>query len=246
MSTRAPGAPSGATSLAAIARFATDIDPDLRERLGLTSSTPNASTLGRLLACLNGDALDDALGAWLTRHAADPVEEAGDTLVGLAVDDKTVRGSRTDGRAVHLLAAALHTCRTVIAQRQITTKSNESPAFAPLLDRIDLRGPVVTADAMHTQRVHAEHLKRGQAGDVLVPDTAAPGPAPYTTTADRPDNRGHTQARSPTCTPAPPTDNRPRPATVRRDQAYTPLMPHHHHAHDSPKLHNCKENAKPL
>ncbi|AZS89756.1 ISAs1 family transposase [Streptomyces griseoviridis] len=148
----------GATSLAAIARFAVDTDYDLREQLGLTSSTPNASTRGRLLARLNGDTLDDAVGAWLARYATDPVDEPGDTLVGLAVDGKTVRGSRTDGAAVHLLAAALHACQTVIAQRQIAAKSNEIPAFAPLLDRINLSGVVVTADAMHTQRAHAEHV----------------------------------------------------------------------------------------
>ncbi|MDX3763037.1 ISAs1 family transposase [Streptomyces sp. AK02-04a] len=148
----------GATSLAAIARFGADTDYGLREQLGLTSSTPNASTLGRLLARLDGDALDDAVGAWLARYAADPVGEPGDTLVGLAVDGKTVRGSRTDGTAVHLLAAALHACQTVIAQRQIAAKSNEIPAFAPLLDRLDLRGVVVTVDAMHTQRAHAEHV----------------------------------------------------------------------------------------
>ncbi|WP_265568689.1 ISAs1 family transposase [Streptomyces hygroscopicus] len=81
-----------------------------------------------------------------------------DTLVGLAVDGKAVRGSRTDGQAVHLLAAALHACQTVIAQRQVAAKSNEIPAFAPLLNRIDLHGVVVTADAMHTQRTHAEHI----------------------------------------------------------------------------------------
>jgi predicted transposase YbfD/YdcC len=148
----------GATSLAAIARFAADTDCDLRERLGLTAGTPNASTLGRLLARLDGDAMDDAVGAWLARHTADPVDEPGDRLIGLAVDGKTVRGSRTDIGAVNLLAAALHACQTVIAQRQITAKSNEIPAFAPLLARIDLRGVVVTADAMHTQRAHAEHV----------------------------------------------------------------------------------------
>jgi predicted transposase YbfD/YdcC len=69
-----------------------------------------------------------------------------------------VRGSCTDGQAVHLLAAALHACQTVIAQRQVAVKSSEIPTFAPLLDRIDLRGVVVTADAMHTQRAHVEHV----------------------------------------------------------------------------------------
>jgi predicted transposase YbfD/YdcC len=150
--------PRRTTSLAAIVRFAADTDYDLREQLGLTSNTPNASTLGRLLALLNGDALDDAVGAWLARYATDPADEPGDTLVGLAADGKSVRGSRTDGTAVHLLAAALHACQTVIAQQQIAAKSNEIPAFAPLLDRIDLRDVVVTADAMHTQRAHAEHV----------------------------------------------------------------------------------------
>ncbi|MEU9919036.1 hypothetical protein [Streptomyces sp. NPDC051001] len=46
----------------------------------------------------------------------------------------------------------------MIAQRQVAAKSNEIRAFAPLPDRLDLRGVVVTADAMHTQRTHAEHV----------------------------------------------------------------------------------------
>lgn len=41
------------------------------------------------------------MGAWLARRATDPVDEP-DRLTGLAVDGKTVRGSRTDGHAVHL------------------------------------------------------------------------------------------------------------------------------------------------
>lgn len=60
----------GATSLAAIARLAADTDFDLRGQLGLTPSTSKASTLGRLLARLDGDAVDDAVGARLARYAA--------------------------------------------------------------------------------------------------------------------------------------------------------------------------------
>ena len=148
----------GARSLAQIARYAADADPQVRTGLGLARATPNASTLGRLLARIDGDALDDAVGAWLARHAADPVEED-EALVGLAVDGKSVRGSRTDSKtAVHLLAAALHGSQTVIAQRQVAAKSNEIPAMAPLLARFDLRGVVVTADAMHTQRKTAKKI----------------------------------------------------------------------------------------
>ncbi|MGW6753169.1 transposase [Streptomyces sp. NPDC055006] len=89
------------------------------------------------------------------------MDEPGDTLRGLAVDGKAVRGSRTDAdKAVYLLAATLHTLQTVISQRQIAAKSNEIPAFAPLLERIDLRGTVVTADALHTQRAHTHRHRR--------------------------------------------------------------------------------------
>lgn len=47
------------------------------------------------------------MGAWLARLATDPVEKPAPAVTGRAVDGKTVRGSRTDGTAVHLLAAAL-------------------------------------------------------------------------------------------------------------------------------------------
>ncbi|WP_406470067.1 hypothetical protein OH738_29075 [Streptomyces hirsutus] len=42
-------------------------------------------------------------------HSPAVSDEAGDTPVALAVDGETVRGSRTDGAAVHLPAAALET-----------------------------------------------------------------------------------------------------------------------------------------
>ncbi|MFD6185474.1 hypothetical protein [Streptomyces goshikiensis] len=69
----------------------------------------------------------------LARLGGDTVDEPG-RLVRLAVDGKTVRGSRADGRAVHPLAAALHDSQTVIAQRQVAAKSNEISAFVPLLE----------------------------------------------------------------------------------------------------------------
>ncbi|MFC9537804.1 ISAs1 family transposase [Streptomyces sp. NPDC056975] len=159
----------GAKSVTALARFATDNSPELRECLRFTSTTPNTTTLGRLLARLDGNALDDAIGAWLGRYATDPVHEPGDPLRALAVDGKAVRGSRTDtGKAVHLLAVTLHTSQTVISQRQIQAKSNEIPAFAPLLERIDLRGVVVTADALHTQRAHAGRVIAARGHYLLV------------------------------------------------------------------------------
>jgi predicted transposase YbfD/YdcC len=77
----------------------------------------------------------------------------------VAVDGKTLRGARRpDGRPVHLLAATDHTSGTVLAQLDVDTTTNEITRFRPLLADLDLIGVVVTADAMHTQRDHAEFL----------------------------------------------------------------------------------------
>ncbi|WP_425824677.1 transposase family protein [Streptomyces fractus] len=116
----------GASRPAGIARCAADAPADVRTRIGLRP-LPRATTLGRLLSRLDGDVVDDSVGAWLTRHARDPADDAGQ-LAGVAVDTTAVRGSRTGEKAaVRLLAAVLHESQMVISQRQITTKSNEIP-----------------------------------------------------------------------------------------------------------------------
>jgi hypothetical protein len=79
----------------------------------------------------------------------------------VAVDGKSLCGTRhasPSGQAVHLLAAADHQAGAVLAQAEVDGKTNEITRFAPLLEPLDLAGAVVTADAMHTQREHAEFL----------------------------------------------------------------------------------------
>jgi len=59
---------------------------------------------------------------------------------------------------VHLLAALDQRAGAVLAQASVDGKTNEITAFAPLLEPLDLAGCVITADAMHTQRGHAEFV----------------------------------------------------------------------------------------
>jgi predicted transposase YbfD/YdcC len=158
---------SGATSLAKITRFIAGYDPDLRTQLGLPATTRlAASTLGRLLARLDGDAFDAATCAYLsaitTGHPPETTTQtiiaARTSLLGLAVDGKTLRGSRTGDSVTHLLAAVRHDAQAVLAQRQVDAKSNEIPAFTPLLSGLDLSTMVITADALHTQAEHARQI----------------------------------------------------------------------------------------
>lgn len=76
----------------------------------------------------------------------------------IAVDGKAGCGSRTKtATAIQLLAAMDHH-GVVLAQRQVASKSNEIPSFAPLLGGLDLQKAVVTADALHTQHDHGTYL----------------------------------------------------------------------------------------
>ena len=55
-----------------------------------------------------------------------------------------------------------HVTRAVLAQRDVDAKTNEITGFRPLLAGLDLAGVVVTADALHTQRDHADFLVAGK------------------------------------------------------------------------------------
>ena len=68
------------------------------------------------------------------------------------------RHASGDGQAVRLLAALDQRAGAVLAQAGVDGKTNQITAFAPLLESLDLAACVITADAMHTQRGHAEFV----------------------------------------------------------------------------------------
>jgi predicted transposase YbfD/YdcC len=68
---------------------------------------------------------------------------------------------------VQLFAAMLHGHGMVLAQRKVDHTTNEITQFRPLLDDLDLRGVVVTADALHTQTDHAHYLIQDKHADYL-------------------------------------------------------------------------------
>jgi hypothetical protein len=102
------------------------------------------------------------IGAWLARQqppTSRPPPPPCWPRRAVAVDGKTLRGSGHHGHGqVHLLAVMDHTTRAVLAQTDVEAATNEITRFWPLLDRLDLAATVVTADALHTQREHADWL----------------------------------------------------------------------------------------
>ena len=88
-------------------------------------------------------------------------------LRAVAVDGKAVRGAQTHGAKVHLVSLVTHAQALTLAQCAVEAKSNEIPAVQRFLEGADLRGWVVTLDAMHTQRETAELILR-QGGHYLM------------------------------------------------------------------------------
>jgi predicted transposase YbfD/YdcC len=156
---------AGARSFVAITEWAADADQATLTGLGVTGRVPSESTFRRTLQSLDADALDDAAGAWAQQRTAPP---RGVRRL-IAVDGKTLRGSGVVGQpARHLLAALDHGRGVVLGQVDVQAKTNEIPMFATLLDRIDLAGAVITADALHAQRAHAEYLVGQRRADYLI------------------------------------------------------------------------------
>jgi len=159
---------AGARSLAAIGEWASDAPCQVLAALGVRCDRwtgawrpPGEATVRRVLARIDADALDAALGRWLADQQP-PVPTTRTppaTRPAVAVDGKTLRGSgHHPNPQVHLLAVMGHTSRAVLGQTDVDATTNEIARFRPLLDGLDLTDTVVTADALHTQREHADWL----------------------------------------------------------------------------------------
>ena len=184
---------AGMASFTAIAGWATDVPAEVLVKLyGRRSDPPSKATIWRVVTGADAAAVDAVIGAWLLAQAAArrhvptapvtslPVsvvvpgtDREAPELLAIMVDGKAVRGATdAEGNQVHLLAAATHDDALVLGQVEVGAKSNEIPQFAPLLDTlaaagVDLAHTVITADALHTQRAHADYLHERGAGFVF-------------------------------------------------------------------------------
>ena len=73
----------------------------------------------------------------------------------IAIDGKAVRRSfdrAANKSPLHLVQAFAVEARLLLGQVAVDAKSNEIAAMPVLLEMLDLKGRIVTADAMHTQR----------------------------------------------------------------------------------------------
>jgi hypothetical protein len=125
---------------------------------------PSDTTFFRVLNGIDAAAFDLRLGQWMMAQEIS-------ILQSLAVDGKCLRGSaRTDGKPLQLLSAVSHRLRLTVAQEPVAEKSNEIPAFQPLLRKLPpgaLAGSLITADAMQCQQESSRFVTQELGADYL-------------------------------------------------------------------------------
>jgi predicted transposase YbfD/YdcC len=135
----------------------------LRGFLPFANGIPTAQTLRKVFRLLDTKALQQGFAAWASSLRAEAREV-------IAVDGKTLRGSKTspDGKgALHLVSAYATEAGLVLAQRAVDGKSNEITAIPELLDMLNLKGAIVSIDAMGTQKEIARSIADKGADYVL-------------------------------------------------------------------------------
>jgi predicted transposase YbfD/YdcC len=161
---------AGADGPTAIAKWAALKEEFLLETLDLPDGVPRKDVYRRVLTRLKPRAFQACFANWLQSLRATAATTTGVTQPVLAVDGKTARRSHDRGDGL----GALH-CVTIwasefglsLGQLACAEKSNEITAIPELLRLVDIKGAIITIDAMGTQKAIAAEIIEGKADYVL-------------------------------------------------------------------------------
>jgi len=121
----------------------------LRKYLELPGGIPSHDTFGRVFSIIDPEAFTECFVNWTQAiHTA----TAGEVV---ALDGKTVRHSfdtATGKSALHLVSAWASENGLALGQVKVDDKSNEITAIPKLLEMIDVKGRIITTDAMGCQK----------------------------------------------------------------------------------------------
>ena len=135
----------------------------LREYLPFTNGVPSKNTFCRFFAALKPESFKSCFLSWIQslKLITDEV---------IAIDGKTVRGSfdkANEQSAIHMVSAFASKSRLVLGQQKVDDKSNEITAIPKLLKLLNLKGAIITIDAMGTQKEIARQIIDGNGNYIL-------------------------------------------------------------------------------
>lgn len=136
----------------------------LKKFLPYENGIPRHDTIARVMSCLSPKALQSCFVSWVQSIAKITAGEI------VAIDGKQARRSydkKNRKAAIHMVSAWACQNGVVLGQQKTDEKSNEITAIPQLLDILELKGCIVTIDAMGCQRDIAKKIRECEADYVL-------------------------------------------------------------------------------
>jgi predicted transposase YbfD/YdcC len=164
------GVLAGASGPTAIAKWAALKEEFLLNALDLPNGIPRKDVFRRVLMALRPSAFQACFVNWLNSMRAAAAAATGVEQPVLAVDGKTARRShdRKNGLgAMHSVSVWASEFGLSLGQVACAEKSNEITAIPELLRLVDIKGAIITIDAMGTQKAIAAQIINGEADYVL-------------------------------------------------------------------------------
>lgn len=154
----------GADSWIEIEQFGEDKEEWLRRYIELPHGIPSHDTFGRVFALLDPEEFQKCFLSWIRSIYQRTCREV------IAIDGKTLRRShdRHNGiEALHLVQAWASENHLMLGAVRTEEGSNEIPAIPKLLKLLELKGAIVTLDAMGTQQEIAREIVERKADYVM-------------------------------------------------------------------------------
>jgi predicted transposase YbfD/YdcC len=161
---------AGAGGPTAIAKWAAIKEEFLLKVLKLPYGIPRKDVFRRVLALLQPGAFQTCFASWLTSLRAKAADVSDVDKPVLAIDGKTLRRSHNRNKdlgALHSVSVWASDFGLSLGQVACAEKSNEITAIPELLRLVDIKGSIITIDAMGTQKAIAAQIVDGGADFVL-------------------------------------------------------------------------------
>lgn len=137
-----------------------------RRFVELKNGVPSHDTIGRVISLMKPDEFQKAFLDWVAAFAGD--NSGGPQFV--SIDGKTLRGSggaKQRENPLHVVSAWANEQGMTLGQVAVDSKSNEITAIPKLLKMLELKGAIVSLDAMGCQKEIAEQIVKDNADYVL-------------------------------------------------------------------------------
>lgn len=161
---------AGAGGPTAIAKWAKLKAEFLLKVLDLPSGIPRKDVFRRVLCLLKPDAFQRCFVIWLQSLRDQAAKATGVDQPVLAIDGKTSRRSGDPKKglgALHSVSVWASAFGLSLGQVACAEKSNEITAIPELLRLVDIKGTIITIDAMGTQKAIAAQIVDAKADYVL-------------------------------------------------------------------------------